>query len=126
MCATVVDASAIAAILFGEEQGRDIVGRIAGVDLIAPLLIDYELANVCLVKTRRNPDNVDAITDSWRSRHALRISRLSVDVDHVVAVARTFGLTAYDAAYLALALDANAELVTLDNALARAVALSRM
>ena len=50
-----------------------------------------------------------------------------VDVDHrdVLLVAEQFELTSYDASYLWLAQQLNAELVTLDRKLARAAARLR-
>lgn len=125
MSETVVDASAIAAVIFGEDGADGIVDRIRSADLVAPVLIDYELANVCLNKKRRNPGRIDAILEGWRSREALRIERRTVDIDRVLATARATGLTAYDAAYLVLALESGADLVTLDRALAEAVERAR-
>lgn len=46
----VVDASAIAALVFGEAEGEEIASQLQGVSLAAPDLLKYELANTCLKK----------------------------------------------------------------------------
>ena len=52
----VVDASAFAAILFGEPEAEEVVARLQGSRLAAPALLPYEIASVCLKKIRRHPD----------------------------------------------------------------------
>jgi uncharacterized protein with PIN domain len=56
MPAKVVDASAIAALLFGEPEADAVAAQLAGSRLVAPGLLPFELANVCLIKShhRRN------------------------------------------------------------------------
>ena len=48
----VVDASAIAAILFGEPQGEEVAEALGDRELIAPTLLRYELGSVCLKKRK--------------------------------------------------------------------------
>ena len=55
MRATVVDASALAAVLFDEPEAEPIVASVSGM-LIAPTLLRYEMASVCTVKQLRHPD----------------------------------------------------------------------
>jgi uncharacterized protein with PIN domain len=45
----VVDASALAALLFGEPEADLVAGQLDGARLVAPSLLAFELANVCLV-----------------------------------------------------------------------------
>lgn len=116
----VVDASAIAAVLFGEPAGSTIRAHLEGDTLLAPQLIDYELMNVALVKIRRGLGSELLISAMLNTVRFLDIRRLAVPVDEVSALALRTGLSGYDAAYLWLALRSNAELVTLDRQLARA------
>jgi predicted nucleic acid-binding protein len=46
MSAKVVDASALAALLFGEPQGEHVAARLAEGHLVAPTLLAFELASV--------------------------------------------------------------------------------
>jgi predicted nucleic acid-binding protein len=50
---------------------------------------------------------------------SLRIDRVPAPMEAVLTLAAETGLTAYDASYLWLAMARDAELVTLDNRLAR-------
>jgi len=49
----VVDASAVAALISDESLARDMLLQFTGARLIAPALIDFELANVRVTKLRR-------------------------------------------------------------------------
>ena len=118
--AVVVDASAIAAIAFGEPDGPTLTAHLAGQSLIAPTLFDYELANIAWKKTRRHPALAPAIQAALDAATCLPIDRVAVPAGDMLRLARATGLTAYDASYLWLARSRDAELVTLDGRLAKA------
>ena len=120
--AKVVDTSAIAAVLFLEPEGAAVASRLEQSQLAAPRLITFELVNVCWLKCRRHPDLKDALTAQLQSYGRLNIEEHPVDLNAVLAIALDTDLTAYDAAYLWLARNLSAELVTLDKALMRATA----
>jgi predicted nucleic acid-binding protein len=113
----VVDASALAALLFGEPEAEDVARRLDGARLGAPGLLDFELANVCVVKCRRHPHQREALLVAFQLRHRLAIQEIAVDHAAVLEIALATGLTAYDASYLWLARQLGAELVTLDKRL---------
>jgi predicted nucleic acid-binding protein len=115
----VVDASVLAAILFGEPEGATAVQSIADARLVAPDLIDYERANVAVKKARRHPALADRISSALELLSLLPVTRRTVPAGEAFALARQHNLTAYDASYLWLAQTLGAELVTLDGALAR-------
>jgi predicted nucleic acid-binding protein len=116
----VVDASALAALLFAEPEADDVAKRLEGARLAAPSLLDSELANVCLTKMRRQRSDRDSIRAAFRLTHRLRVETVAVDHTAVVDLAGATGLTAYDASYLWHARALDAELVTLDRKLAAA------
>ena len=120
----VVDASALAALLFGENEAEKVAERLGDSRLVAPALLGFELANVCLIKSRRHPAQLAALTAAFRLRTQLAVEEVAIDYDGVVELVVVTGLTAYDASYLWLARKLGAELVTLDQQLARADALS--
>lgn len=120
----VVDASALAALLFGEPDAEAVAHQLGNARLVAPALLGFELANVCLIKTRRHPKQQSALTAAFELRHQLSIEEVAVDHDDTLALAARTRLTAYDASYLWVARQLGAELVTLDQQLARAEALS--
>lgn len=116
----VVDASAIAAVVFQEADGDTVQAHVQDDTLFAPDLIDYELMNVGLVKIRRGLGNELLIRSMMSKVPFLRIRRVSVSIDAAIALALQTGLSGYDAAYLWLARSLDVELVTLDRKLARA------
>ena len=116
MTRVVVDASALAALVFHEPAGEAIRDRLEGATVFAPTLLKYELANTAWKKARRQPADeakiLAALTVTLNG--AWGIVWQDVEPADVVLVARAVGLTAYDAAYLWLAGTLGADLVTLD------------
>lgn len=120
MAAKVVDASAVAALLFGEPDGERVAAALGDSQLLAPALLNFELANVCTIKCRRHPEQRSVLIGAFELRKQLLIEEVRVDFDRVLNLAGETGLTAYDASYLWLAHVLGAELVTLDQRLAKA------
>ena len=52
----VVDASAVAAILFGEPEGPTLAAHLQDETLLAPGLLDFELMQVAVKKATRQPE----------------------------------------------------------------------
>ena len=115
----VIDASAAAALLFVEAEAPLVVDAMGDGDFVAPTLLNYELANVCLKKfalirpTTMFLRGIRAIDD-------LAIKVMEVTHRRVLELAERTGLTVYDASYLQLAIDLDAAFVTLDKRLAAA------
>jgi predicted nucleic acid-binding protein len=120
MPAKVVDASAIAALVFGEPEAGEVAIRLRGGKLVAPTLLPFEIASVCLKKLTRHADQREALLTALRLFTRLEITTHHVDVAEAVELARHTSLSAYDASYLWLARRLPAELITLDGRLARA------
>ena len=114
----VVDASAMAAVLLLEPEGPAIRAHCEGETLIAPHLLDYELANVMRTRILRNPNDEVAARALGYVLPQLDIHRVSVPPAEILELSLRTGLTPYDAAYLWLAVHRDAELVTLDRRLA--------
>ncbi|MGD2120508.1 MAG: type II toxin-antitoxin system VapC family toxin [Gemmatimonadota bacterium] len=113
----VVDASAAAALLFGEPDGPKVATSLDGRHLFAPSLLRYELASVCLKKTRQNPNQEPAILAALGLFPRLGIQEVLVPLEPLVDLARRTSLTTYDAAYLWLARELRVGLVSLDTRL---------
>lgn len=122
MADKVVDASALAAIIFAEPKWETVEKRLSGHRLIAPTLLPYEMSNVCVMKLRKHAGERDAILARFKAFPKFPIDLRIVDPVATVEIARLLGLTAYDATYLLLAQQQRAELVTLDGDLAKAAA----
>jgi predicted nucleic acid-binding protein len=120
MAASVIDASAFAALLFGEPEADVVAAALDGDRVVAPSLLAFELGNVCVTKCRRHPNLREALLAAFELRDRLTIEEAAVDHRQVIELALETGLTAYDASYLWLARQIGAKLVTLDEALKRA------
>ncbi len=116
----VVDASAIVALLFNELRRDEIALRLRGATLCAPGLIRFEVANACLKKIRAAPAERQALLEAFSFLDAFSISAEAVNLAETIALAEQTRLSLYDASYLWLARALDAELVTLDEKLARA------
>ena len=116
----VVDASAVAAVIFVEPDGREVLERVQDSELASPGLLPYELANVCWKKIRRHPEFRADLIESLRDYSRLGIAEYSAPADAVLDLADRLGVSAYDAAYVWVARSLDAELVTLDRKLDRA------
>jgi len=116
----VVDASALAAVVFGEPGADEVARRLDGAAVFAPDLLAFELASVARKKLRRHPERAEEILRAlWAALDPRRgIEWRAVDHGDVVLLALRTGLTPYDASYLWLAGYLGADLVTLDERLA--------
>jgi predicted nucleic acid-binding protein len=115
----VVDCSVLSAVLFEEVMRDDALRQLAGRSLHAPTLIDHEMASVALKKRRLGwpVASIEAALADYAS-HALQLHR--IDVSAQLALAEHYDLSAYDAAYLALAAALKAPLATFDRKLGAA------
>ena len=113
----VIDASALAAILFNEPDAGRVVAAISDDGLVAPQLIWFEIASVCLKKMRAHARRRDAFLGALQLMERLDIELAAVDLPDAITLAENSGLTVYDACYLWLARLLKCELVTLDRRL---------
>lgn len=115
----VVDASALVAVLFDEPEAAPVRASVGG-RLIAPTLLRYEIANACANRARRRPADAASILRKHKAAAAFRIDYVEPDWAALLGLAQRWGLTAYDAAYLQVALAKRVPLITLDRRLAAA------
>ena len=122
MAIKIVDASAIAAVLFNEPQAVEMTQKLAAASLIAPTLFWFEMASICLKKMTQYPDKREAVLQAYTLLDNFDIKPVEVDHQAVVSLAEQTGITTYDASYLWLAKTHCAELVTLDKQLQKKMA----
>lgn len=118
----VVDASVLAALVFGESGAREWSERLDGSAIFAPTLLQYELQSVARKKCRQHRERTHAILQALglALEAGQAITWMDPNPIDVVLLANATGLTTYDATYLCLAGMLDADLVTQDRALAGA------
>src|SRR5258708_31606370 len=88
MLVRVVDASGLA--IFGEPEA--VAGRLGEARLVAPDLIGFELANVCLIKSRGDPEKRAMLPAALKLRDQFMLEEVSVDHVTVLELATATGL----------------------------------
>lgn len=120
MTGVVVDASALAAVVFDEPESVSVRRTLRDHLLHSTSLVDYELATTGLRKLRRDPSKTVVILAALQAAGRMQMSRTTPDMVQVATIAAVHNLTTYDASYLWLARTLGLPLVTLDRDLARA------
>lgn len=121
----VVDASALGALIFGEPHAEKIADEIQDGRMVAPALLWFELASICLKKAKAHSSQRRQIIEAFGWARHLAIQIVDVDYSAIVATAIKTHITTYDAANLWLARHLRAELVTLDQKMQRLASRSR-
>ena len=116
----VIDASALAAVLFNEPDAETVMDEVRGCNLAAPMLLPFEIASVCRKKLRQHPARHTDLLTAFGMMSQSGIAQAAVDLDEVLALSERKRLSVYDAAYLWLAEQLGVDLVTLDARLAAA------
>lgn len=114
----VVDCSVLATVLFDEPEREAALLAMAGKELFAPNLLDHEMVSVAVKKSGSGMQK--AARQALQDLSDLRLTRCTVDSTAQFELARRIKLSAYDAAYLQLALHLRAPLATFDQKLGRA------
>jgi predicted nucleic acid-binding protein len=119
----VIDSSAALAVVLGEPEAAVVRARLvdaAGGPILALDLFWLEVVNVLV---RRYGWEADAVVEAVRELDALGVETVALDRPLLLAsidLASAHGITAYDAAHLALAEGTDIALLTLDAGLRRA------
>jgi predicted nucleic acid-binding protein len=115
----IVDASVILAAFFPDEaqaQAQAVIRDhlIGHTPLVAPSLLPYEIMDAVVRAVRRRHISMEQRQDILASFEGLEIALMPVHWPQVVSLARRFGRSAYEAAYLALAEATGEPLITGD------------
>jgi predicted nucleic acid-binding protein len=117
----VVDCSYTLAMVMPDERRPATMPQVAAVRMLVPPIWPYEVANAFRNAIRRRRVGESEITGVCARIEGLRIEAVAAQdggVRQHYAAAAAHGLTAYDAAYVELALQRRCPLATLDASLA--------
>jgi len=123
----VIDASVVLRGFFPDEEGHAEAQAIirayahGEMELLAPTLLPYEVTNAVLQAVKRNRISLDKGLEILATFRGLGIPTMEVPWQRSLELAHTYGRSAYDGAYLALAEETGGELVTGDRRLYNAV-----
>ena len=118
--AVVCDASVLASIAFGDPHSADARALTRLRRLFAPSLLRYELANVAVRRSISPGDDTDRVAQAFAAVLRVPVRLVEPSWQQVFDLARAHGLSAYDAAYLQVAVALQIPLATLDARLAEA------
>jgi len=120
----VIDASMAASWTLDDEKteiGDKLLDEVKSSYPITPSLFWYEYRSILVNNQKRGRITKEKISLLLKEVRALEIEEYSIANDEaVISLAFQYNLSAYDAAYLALAIQENAILATNDQKLARA------
>ncbi len=85
----VVDASALGALVFGEPRAEEISARLSGAQMVAPALLWFELASICMKKINAHPQLQNQLFDAFLLALHLPIEVTEVDQEQTQVM---FGL----------------------------------
>lgn len=110
----VIDASALAALLFSEPEAETVVQAIGVDTLAAPRLLAVELAGVCCKKLKQYPKQRRGLFAAYELLDRMAIEGVEPSLRSAIDLAEQTRLTVYDAVYLELARELAADLISLD------------
>ncbi len=119
----VIDTSALLSFVFPDESTPPEISKILRLAaknkkiLLAPTLLKYELGNSIRSAIKQKRINILTAIDILDHINKLKIYFLDPDSQKTLELSIKNGLTFYDASYLALSIEKNAKLLTLDKKL---------
>lgn len=125
----VIDASVVLKWYLVDEEYSDkalklLEGYVSDkLDMIAPALLEYEVANGLVIAMRKGRVDDSAVTNALDGFEALSIEFKSISKLHtkVIKACSAYSITAYDASYLVLAENLDIPFVTADKKLYNSV-----
>jgi predicted nucleic acid-binding protein len=113
----VADTTVVIAVLVNEPQKPDLVRATAGVTLVSPTSLPWEIGNAFSAMFKAKRLSARQAADALKDYRAIPIQLVEVDLDVAVDLSAKLGIYAYDAYMIVCSLKRNAPLLTLDRRL---------
>jgi len=110
-----VDASVIMPVLIDEPEKNNIIVAVKDCELMAPIIMPYEIGNALSNLKKRQTLNHRQIISVYNEYLKIPLRLLDVNIENALLIACKYNIYAYDAYYLELASRLNLPLLTLDN-----------
>jgi predicted nucleic acid-binding protein len=117
-----IDASALMPILIDEPEKDSIINLTKNCNLLAPLILPYEIGNALTSLKKRQILDDQKIIMVYNSFNKIPLRLLDVNIRNALVIACKYKIYAYDAYYLEVATRLKLPLLTLDE-LMRKVAM---
>ena len=111
----IIDSSCIIAVLLGEEEGSKVREMTKGTRLNSAACLPYEIGNSLSAAVKRHRISPDDAVLAYKEFLRIPIRLIEPDISKAVKIAVQENQYAYDAYYIACAIDMGIPLYTLDN-----------
>ena len=111
----IIDSSCIIAVLLGEEEGSKVREMTKGTRLNSAACLPYEIGNSLSAAVKRHRISPDDAVLAYKEFQRIPIRLIEPDILKAVKIAAQESQYAYDAYYIACAIDMGISLYTLDN-----------
>jgi predicted nucleic acid-binding protein len=116
----VVDTSVIIAVIANEPEKRKLIELTRGVDLVAPYSLHWEIGNAFSSMLKRKRISLRVAVNALRVYNQIPITFTNVQLELSLRLVHQLGVYAYDAYFIACALEKNTSLLSLDKTLLHA------
>jgi len=116
------DTNVFLAVALNEPEKLWLLQLTQGVELVAPVVLPYELGNALSALVKRKRLTAGEANEAWRVIERIPVELMDVDVQASLQLATQQGIYSYDAYFLHTAMRFKCPLLTLDRTMARVAA----
>ena len=109
-----LDASAIMAIILNEPNRHEVIKLTENTILLAPEVISFEIGNALINLHKKQKITEEKLISAYKKYTSIPIRIITVDVEKALKIACMYGIFAYDAYYLEIAVRLKLPLITFD------------
>jgi predicted nucleic acid-binding protein len=111
---TVLDASAVMAVILNEPNKKMVITLTQGAILLSPAMISYEIGNALISLYKRRKLTESEVINAYSDFKKISIKSSDVDMERALKIACEYNIYAYDAYYLETAKSLKRPLITFD------------
>jgi predicted nucleic acid-binding protein len=116
----IVDTSVLIAVITNEPSRPRLIELTAEAHLLAPGSVPWEIGNAFSAMLKRKRATLEQVRQAWNAYEQIPLRLLEVEMGQVLSIAAQYDVYAYDAYFIACALQQKSALLTLDGGLRQA------